>query len=212
MINNQFTDIGLPANAKYIKGFWAAAAAAAATLIGSVYASEKNAGAQRDANWQNQIEAEKQRDFQRWMSDTAHQREVEDLKKAGLNPTLSAGGGGSSTPSGAMATIQAPQIQAPDIMGAMNMVMSAKQFELEQQRVNIEGAKAAADIAKKGEDTDYVRIRKILSQKGIIRAETEGEIADILRSLLKRAKGIKGKGSIPAARPGLEQIPGFKGE
>lgn len=47
-------------------------------------------------------QAQKQMDFQREMSSTAHQREVEDLQKAGLNPVLSAGGSGSSTPTGAM--------------------------------------------------------------------------------------------------------------
>ena len=52
----------------------------------------------------NSLEAQKNRDFQMLMSDTAHQREVEDLLKAGLNPVLSATLGGSSTPSGATAS------------------------------------------------------------------------------------------------------------
>lgn len=47
-------------------------------------------------------EAEKARQWQEYMSNTAHQREVLDLVRAGLNPVLSANTG-ASTPSGASA-------------------------------------------------------------------------------------------------------------
>lgn len=51
----------------------------------------------------NAKEAAKNRDWQQYMSDTAHQREIADLKAAGLNPILSANSG-ASTPSGSAAS------------------------------------------------------------------------------------------------------------
>lgn len=53
----------------------------------------------------NSAEALANREWQEHMSNTAYQRAVEDMRKAGLNPILAFANGGASTPGGSAGTI-----------------------------------------------------------------------------------------------------------
>lgn len=77
----------------------------------------------------NATEAEKERDWSMAMSNSSHQREVNDLKRAGLNPVLSANGGASAysaSSASASADNSAPALIASIYQTKLNNENSAK--------------------------------------------------------------------------------------
>ncbi len=82
-----------------------------ANLLGGAYSAKRSIDSQRAIN-ERQIDlSREQMEFQREMSNTAYQRAMKDMRKAGLNPILAYKQGGASTPGGAMAKLLDPVTQ-----------------------------------------------------------------------------------------------------
>lgn len=99
-------------------------------------------------------QAQRNRDWQERMSNTSHQREVQDLLKAGLNPILSAHGG-ATTPTGSSASGTASQGAKGDVdkgltdlfSGLLNSVI-AQATALQTTSMNNMTALETTNIAK----------------------------------------------------------------
>lgn len=152
--------------------WWAPIAASAVSAAGSLIGGKKQQDASQDM-------AREQMAFQERMSNTAHQREVADLKAAGLNPILSSKFGGASTPGGAMG--QAQNFIGEAARSGVSTALQAKQLEQQlevmQADADLKRAQTAtaleqatnirADTAQKGEST-----LNLIEQRGQIGAQT----------------------------------------
>lgn len=162
-------------------------------LTGTLMTNHANAKMAHQARQAAELEAHRMREFQDDMSRTAHQREVEDLRLAGLNPILSGTGGpGAATPAGAAAQgIVGNPMQDP-----IASAIAARQRRIEQD--NIE-----ADTKLKDQQEDLAREQK---HKTYQETMTQEEITKQAKSQAEifaaSAKGAKIEGEIDESKFG----------
>lgn len=128
---------------------------------------------QQQTNAANAKQAQLNRDFQERMSDTAYQRTVADMKKAGINPMLATQMGGASTPLGNTATMQNPAQGMSGSAGRAADAFNDMANSVTQRKAQLAQAALTDAQAEQVRTTTLANLAKIQSETGLNNANAK---------------------------------------
>lgn len=137
-----------------------------APIIGPVIGSLIGASSAKSVNEQQIQQSNQLFDKQKQETDTSHQREVEDLKLAGLNPILSAKYGGSASATGAMPKLNVPFEDAgKDFSSASQISLNQKLTKAQVKNIKAQTLVNSATALRTLEEAKQSKMRTQVQRK-----------------------------------------------